>query len=59
MTLNVPVNFGGVTFLPEITFYADNTGIILSQEPLETQLDSTDEDEDDEDDFDTIMDDDQ
>ncbi|NOI66236.1 ribonuclease E activity regulator RraA [Vibrio sp. 99-8-1] len=57
--IDVPVNFGGVTFLPEDYVYADNTGIILSQEPLETQLDSTDEDEDDEDDFDTIMDDDQ
>ena len=31
----VPVNFGGVTFLPEDHLYADNTGIILSPEPLD------------------------
>lgn len=33
--LDVPVNFGGVTFFPEDYVYADLTGIILSQEPLE------------------------
>ena len=32
---DVPVNFGGVTFFPEDYVYADLTGIILSQEPLE------------------------
>ena len=31
--VDVPVNFGGVTFLPEDYLYADNTGVILSQEP--------------------------
>ncbi|MGV6988218.1 ribonuclease E activity regulator RraA [Testudinibacter sp. P80/BLE/0925] len=31
----VPVNFGGVSFLPEDYVYADLTGIILSPEPLE------------------------
>ena len=34
---DVPVNFGGVTFFPEDYVYADLTGIILSQEPLETE----------------------
>jgi len=43
--IDVPVNFGGVTFLPEDYLYADNTGIILSQEPLDTEIDSQDEDE--------------
>lgn len=33
--IDVPVNFGGVTFYPEDMVYADLTGIILSQEPLE------------------------
>ncbi|MCW9719082.1 ribonuclease E activity regulator RraA [Avibacterium sp. 21-599] len=32
--VDVPVNFGGVTFYPEDYVYADLTGIILSQEPL-------------------------
>ncbi|MCK3658225.1 ribonuclease E activity regulator RraA [Pasteurellaceae bacterium Pebbles2] len=32
---DVPVNFGGVTFFPEDFVYADLTGIILSQEPLD------------------------
>ncbi|MDU8923654.1 ribonuclease E activity regulator RraA [Pasteurellaceae bacterium LIM206] len=32
---DIPVNFGGVTFFPEDYVYADLTGIILSQEPLE------------------------
>lgn len=32
---DVPVNFGGVTFFAEDMVYADLTGIILSQEPLE------------------------
>ena len=38
---DIPVNFGGVTFFPEDYIYADLTGIILSQEPL----DSDDSDE--------------
>ncbi|HIF9070067.1 TPA: ribonuclease E activity regulator RraA [Photobacterium damselae] len=33
--IDVPVNFGGVTFLPEDHLYADNTGVILSPEPLD------------------------
>lgn len=32
--MDIPVNFGGVTFFPEDYIYADLTGIILSQEPL-------------------------
>ncbi|PJC85728.1 ribonuclease E activity regulator RraA [Vibrio sp. HA2012] len=43
--IDVPVNFGGVTFLPEDYLYADNTGIILSQEPLDAEL-NIDEDDD-------------
>lgn len=38
--IDVPVNFGGVTFLPEDYVYADNTGIILSQEPLDTDIEN-------------------
>ena len=38
---DVPVNFGGVTFFPEDYIYADLTGVILSQEPLD--LDDSDE----------------
>lgn len=34
--VDVPVNFGGVTFLPEDYIYADTTGVILSPEPLDT-----------------------
>ncbi len=33
----LPVNFGGVTFLPEDHIYADTTGIILSPEPLDSE----------------------
>ena len=33
--VGVPVNFGGVTFLPEDHLYADSTGVILSPEPLD------------------------
>lgn len=33
--IDIAVNFAGVTFLPEDHVYADNTGIILSPEPLE------------------------
>ncbi|WP_413700089.1 ribonuclease E activity regulator RraA [Psychromonas sp. KJ10-10] len=39
--INVPVNFAGVSFLPEDILYADSTGIIISPEPLE--LDDLDE----------------
>ncbi|WP_144211373.1 ribonuclease E activity regulator RraA [Shewanella donghaensis] len=35
--VEVPVNFGGVTFLPCDHIYADNTGIILSPEPLDIE----------------------
>lgn len=41
--IDVPVNFGGVTFLPEDYLYADNTGIILSQEPLDIEFELMDE----------------
>lgn len=34
---DVAINFGGVTFLPEDHLYADNTGIILSPEPLDIE----------------------
>lgn len=43
--LDVPVNFGGVSFLPEDYLYADNTGIILSQEPLDTNFEIDDEEQ--------------
>ena len=33
----LPVNFGGVTFLPEDHIYADTNGIILSPEPLDIE----------------------
>ncbi|NRA54336.1 MAG: ribonuclease E activity regulator RraA [Gammaproteobacteria bacterium] len=35
--LDIPINFGGVTFLPEDHVYADSTGIILSPEPLDLE----------------------
>jgi regulator of ribonuclease activity A len=34
---DIPINFGGVTFLPDDHVYADNTGIILSPEPLDIE----------------------
>ena len=34
---DVPVNFGGVTFLPEDHLYADSTGIIISPDPLDLE----------------------
>ncbi|MDN2664690.1 ribonuclease E activity regulator RraA [Psychromonas sp. 14N.309.X.WAT.B.A12] len=43
--INSPVNFAGVTFLPEDFLYADSTGIVISPEPL--VLDEEDADEDD------------
>ena len=42
--IDVPVNFGGVTFLPEDFLYADSTGVILSQEPLDIDFELNDED---------------
>ena len=33
----LPVNFGGVTFLPEDHIYPDTTGVILSPEPLDIE----------------------
>lgn len=35
--VDVAVNFGGVTFLPEDHIYADSTGVILSPEPLDIE----------------------
>mgnify|MGYP001183755972 CR=1 FL=1 len=35
--LDVAVNFGGVTFLPDDHIYADSTGIILSADPLDIE----------------------
>lgn len=35
--LDVPVNFAGVTFLPDDHLYADTTGIILSPDPLDIE----------------------
>ncbi|MDP5031548.1 MAG: ribonuclease E activity regulator RraA [Paraglaciecola sp.] len=35
--VDIAVNFGGVTFLPEDHIYADRTGIILSPEPLDLE----------------------
>ena len=42
---DVPVNFAGVTFLPEDFLYADSTGIVISPEPL--VLDEEDADDED------------
>ncbi|MGO1246666.1 MAG: ribonuclease E activity regulator RraA [Oceanisphaera sp.] len=39
----VPVNFGGVTFLPADHIYADTTGVILSPEPLDVDGEEDDE----------------
>ncbi|GAA5648368.1 MULTISPECIES: ribonuclease E activity regulator RraA [Vibrio] len=43
--VDVAVNFGGVTFLPEDYLYADNTGVILSQEPLDIEIERDEEEE--------------
>lgn len=43
--IDVAVNFGGVTFLPEDYLYADNTGVILSPEPLNVDLDIEDDEQ--------------
>ncbi|WP_100754153.1 ribonuclease E activity regulator RraA [Vibrio salilacus] len=42
---DIPVNFGGVTFLPEDYLYADNSGVIISQEPLDVDLELEAQDE--------------
>jgi len=34
---DLAINFGGVTFLPDDHIYADNTGIILSPDPLDIE----------------------
>ncbi len=34
---DLAINFGGVTILPEDHLYADNTGIILSPDPLDIE----------------------
>jgi len=34
---DIAINFGGVTILPDDHIYADNTGIILSPEPLDIE----------------------
>lgn len=56
--IDVPVNFAGVTFLPEDHVYADDTGIILSPEPLDIDFAEDDDfkaiDDIDEDDLDEI-----
>lgn len=46
--LNIPVNFGGVTFMPGDYVYADNTGVVLSSENLA----DFEHDDDTDDDFD-------
>lgn len=33
--LDIAVNFGGVTFLPDDYLYADTTGVIISQDPID------------------------
>ena len=43
--IDIPVNFGGVSFLPEDYIYADSTGIILSPEPLNVDLELDEEDD--------------
>lgn len=35
--IDIPVNFGGVTFLPDDHLYADTTGVILAQEPIDIE----------------------
>lgn len=35
--VDVPVNFGGVSFLPGDHVYADSTGVILSPDPLDIE----------------------
>lgn len=35
--VDVAINFGGVTFLPDDHIYVDNTGIVLSPDPLDIE----------------------
>lgn len=42
---DIRVNFGGVTFFSGDYLYADNTGMILSEEPLELEGDEEDEED--------------
>lgn len=49
--VDIPVHFGSVTFLPDDYVYADNTGVVLSQEPLLSD-DEEDEDSEAEEDYD-------
>ena len=35
--VDVAINFGGVTFLPDDHIYIDNTGIVLSPDPLDIE----------------------
>lgn len=51
--VDIPVHFGSVTFLPDDYIYADNTGVILSQEPL---LNEEDDDEDTTEEYDELDD---
>ncbi|OOF11690.1 ribonuclease E activity regulator RraA [Salinivibrio sp. PR5] len=44
---DVPVNFGGVTFLPDDHVYADTTGVILSPDALTMDSFDVDDEEDD------------
>ncbi|OOE68613.1 ribonuclease E activity regulator RraA [Salinivibrio kushneri] len=44
---DVPVNFGGVTFLPDDHVYADTTGVILSPDALTMADEDLDDAEDD------------
>lgn len=43
--INSPVNFAGVTFLPEDFLYADSTGIVISPEPLVLETEDADEED--------------
>ncbi|MDA9558172.1 ribonuclease E activity regulator RraA [Vibrio sp.] len=43
--IDIPVNFASVTFMPEDYLYADNTGVILSQELLDLDTNILDSDE--------------
>lgn len=45
---DIRVNFGGVTFFSGDYLYADNTGIILSENPLALEEDEEEEDDDEE-----------
>ena len=40
-SVDIPINFGGVTFLPLDYIYVDNTGVVLSQELLDDEIDTS------------------